>query len=222
MAKSVRAAAPAKSDSIIPSPATVHVEGKRTQRHGLSADRYSSIKEYAGFAARCSALVRDNSSPLFRLAQREHQAIGPVEEGCGVDQVGDREIPEAETAQRGDVLGTEGDGRRRQRHRGRDNRGPERVDIGCHAFVEQALDIVVALGERRGEARMDRGAVDAAIAARHGRRRQLALGDVGTPALLNATATDAQARGQAVQARAARLADTVALFQAAGGGVSGG
>ncbi|WP_443027519.1 TolC family protein [Sphingomonas sp. LR55] len=53
-------------------------------------------------------------------------------------------------------------------------------------------------------------------------RRQLALGDVGTPALLNATATDAQARGQAVQGRAARLADTVALFQAAGGGVTGG
>jgi NodT family efflux transporter outer membrane factor (OMF) lipoprotein len=53
-------------------------------------------------------------------------------------------------------------------------------------------------------------------------RRQLALGDVGTPALLNATATDAQARAQAVQARAARLSDTVALFQAAGGGVSGG
>ena len=53
-------------------------------------------------------------------------------------------------------------------------------------------------------------------------RRQLALGDVGTPALLNATATDAQARAQAVQARAARLSDTVALFQAAGGGVTGG
>jgi len=51
-------------------------------------------------------------------------------------------------------------------------------------------------------------------------RRQLALGDIGTLALLNATATDAGARGQLIQARAARLADTVAMFQAAGGGVT--
>lgn len=48
-------------------------------------------------------------------------------------------------------------------------------------------------------------------------RRQLALGNVGTLALLNATAADAQARAQLVQARAARLSDTVALFQATGG-----
>lgn len=52
-------------------------------------------------------------------------------------------------------------------------------------------------------------------------RRQLALGDVGTLALLNATAADAQARAQAVQARAARLSDTVALFQASGGAIGG-
>lgn len=52
-------------------------------------------------------------------------------------------------------------------------------------------------------------------------RRQLALGDVGTLALLNATAADAQARAQLVQARAARLTDTVALFQASGGPVEG-
>ncbi|WP_404369733.1 efflux transporter outer membrane subunit [Sphingomonas sp. MMS24-J45] len=50
-------------------------------------------------------------------------------------------------------------------------------------------------------------------------RRQLALGDVGTLALLNAAAADAQARAQLIQARAARLSDTVAIFQAAGGGV---
>lgn len=76
--------------------------------------------------------------------------------------------------------------------------------------------------------RTDADALDAATRATDasGRalgfvRRQLALGDIGTPALLNATATDAQARSQAVQARAARLSDTVALFQAAGGGVVG-
>ncbi|MET4896127.1 efflux transporter outer membrane subunit [Sphingomonadaceae bacterium jetA1] len=51
-------------------------------------------------------------------------------------------------------------------------------------------------------------------------RRQLALGDVGTLQLLNATATDAQARAQMIQARAARMTDTVALFQAAGGPVA--
>jgi NodT family efflux transporter outer membrane factor (OMF) lipoprotein len=50
-------------------------------------------------------------------------------------------------------------------------------------------------------------------------RRQLALGDVGTLVLLNAAAADAQARAQLIQARAARLADTVAIFQAAGGGI---
>lgn len=53
-------------------------------------------------------------------------------------------------------------------------------------------------------------------------RRQLALGDVGTLALLNATAADAQARAQLVQARAARLTDTVALYQATGGTIDGG
>lgn len=52
-------------------------------------------------------------------------------------------------------------------------------------------------------------------------RRQLALGDIGTLALLNATAANAQAQAQLVQARAARLTDTVALFQAAGGPVEG-
>ncbi|MET0376231.1 MAG: metal transporter, partial [Rhizorhabdus sp.] len=51
-------------------------------------------------------------------------------------------------------------------------------------------------------------------------RRQLALGDVGTLALLNATAADAQARAQLVQARAARLTDTVALFAAVGGQIA--
>ena len=51
-------------------------------------------------------------------------------------------------------------------------------------------------------------------------RRQLALGDVGTLGLLTATAADALARAQLIQARAARLSDTVAIFLAVGGGVS--
>lgn len=48
-------------------------------------------------------------------------------------------------------------------------------------------------------------------------RRQLELGGSGTLAVLNASAAEAQARGQLIQARAARLSDTVAFFQAIGG-----
>ncbi|WP_028967127.1 efflux transporter outer membrane subunit [Sphingomonas phyllosphaerae] len=51
-------------------------------------------------------------------------------------------------------------------------------------------------------------------------RRRLALGDIDTLTLLNASAADAEARAQLVQARAARLTDTVALFAAVGGRIS--
>jgi NodT family efflux transporter outer membrane factor (OMF) lipoprotein len=47
-------------------------------------------------------------------------------------------------------------------------------------------------------------------------RRQLALGEIGTFSVLGAQAADQQARLQLVQARAARLSDTVALYQANG------
>ncbi len=48
--------------------------------------------------------------------------------------------------------------------------------------------------------------------------RQLQLGDVGTFALLNAQAANAQAESALLQARTARLNDCVALIQALGGG----
>ena len=48
--------------------------------------------------------------------------------------------------------------------------------------------------------------------------RQLQLGDVGTFALLNAQAANAQASSALIQARSARLNDCVALVQALGGG----
>ncbi|UAK25174.1 efflux transporter outer membrane subunit [Sphingomonas nostoxanthinifaciens] len=48
--------------------------------------------------------------------------------------------------------------------------------------------------------------------------RQLQLGSAGTLNLLNASAARAQAGLQLTQARAARLSDSVALFQALGGG----
>jgi NodT family efflux transporter outer membrane factor (OMF) lipoprotein len=49
-------------------------------------------------------------------------------------------------------------------------------------------------------------------------QRQHALGDISTIALLNAQVTYRQAELALVQARAARFTDTVALFQALGGG----
>ncbi len=49
-------------------------------------------------------------------------------------------------------------------------------------------------------------------------RRQHALGDISTIALLNAQVTYQQTELALVQARAARFTDTVALFQALGGG----
>lgn len=53
-------------------------------------------------------------------------------------------------------------------------------------------------------------------------QRQLQLGGVGTLVLLNASNSAAQAASQLVQARAARLIDTVALYQAVGGGINTG
>ena len=48
--------------------------------------------------------------------------------------------------------------------------------------------------------------------------RQLELGDAGTFALQTAEAADAQAQSALIQARTARLNDSVALIQALGGG----
>jgi NodT family efflux transporter outer membrane factor (OMF) lipoprotein len=74
--------------------------------------------------------------------------------------------------------------------------------------------------------RTDADALDAASRANEAAaqnlrfsRRQLELGGVGTLGLLNASAAAAQASAQLVQAQSARLSDTVALFQALGGGV---
>lgn len=58
---------------------------------------------------------------------------------------------------------------------------------------------------------------DAAGRTLHFVKRQLELGDVGTLTVLNASAANAQASLQLIQARAARLSDSVALLQAMGG-----
>jgi outer membrane protein TolC len=92
------------------------------------------------------------------------------------------------------------------------------------ASVLQAfVDVSDALAGLSGDAR----ALDAAsrgdeAAARQlsFTTRQLELGGAGRLDLLNAQGSRAQAAATLVQARAARLSDTVALYQALGGGVS--
>jgi len=90
------------------------------------------------------------------------------------------------------------------------------------AALQAFLDVSDALSGLRTDA----DALDAATRADTAAaqtllytRRQLQLGGVGTIALFNASAAAASASAQAVQARTARLSDTVALFQAVGGGV---
>ncbi len=90
--------------------------------------------------------------------------------------------------------------------------------VALQAFA----DVANALAGLRSDADALDAAARASDAAERNltyTRRQLELGGVGTLGLLNASASSAQAAGQLVQARAARLADTVALFQAVGGGV---
>jgi NodT family efflux transporter outer membrane factor (OMF) lipoprotein len=90
------------------------------------------------------------------------------------------------------------------------------------AVLQAFLDVSDALSGLRTDADALDAATRASAAAERNltfTRRQLELGSVGTLALLNASAAGAQASSQLVQARAARLSDTVALFQAVGGGV---
>ncbi|WP_294088434.1 efflux transporter outer membrane subunit [Sphingomonas sp.] len=87
------------------------------------------------------------------------------------------------------------------------------------AALQALLDVDDALAGLRTDA----GALDAATRARTAAaqalrftRRQAELGATGTLQLLTAAAADAQAAQALVQARVARLTDTVALYQACG------
>ena len=85
--------------------------------------------------------------------------------------------------------------------------------LQAFADVSDALtglhgDAEALAAAQRGSAAAERSLVFA--------RRQLALGEIGTLALVSAQASAQQARMQLAQARAARLVDTVALFQANG------
>jgi NodT family efflux transporter outer membrane factor (OMF) lipoprotein len=91
------------------------------------------------------------------------------------------------------------------------------------AVLQAFADVSDALAGLHDDADALDAATRASDAARRNlvfTRRQLALGGVGTLTVLNAAASDAQAQTQLVQARAARLTDVVALFQALGGSPS--
>jgi NodT family efflux transporter outer membrane factor (OMF) lipoprotein len=99
------------------------------------------------------------------------------------------------------------------------------LDAAKAQYRGAAIQAFVDLSDALAGLRADADVLDAASRARdaaarnlHFVTRQLELGDVGTLTLLNAGTADAQASLLHVQARAARLSDTVALFLAMGGG----
>ena len=92
------------------------------------------------------------------------------------------------------------------------------------AVLQAFMDVDDALtGLRTDAAALDAAARadDAAQRSFGFIRRQVELGASGTFALLTASATASQARAQLVQARAARLSDSVALVQACGATITG-
>ncbi|MDB5506714.1 MAG: hypothetical protein JWR75_1352 [Devosia sp.] len=101
-----------------------------------------------------------------RLADRQHQPVGPVEEGGSLDGVGDGGIVKAHIAQTLNFGSAEAGRRGGQRDAGGDYGVPAFTEIDVGTAVEQALDGVAAFGMGRGKARMDRGAENATIAAR--------------------------------------------------------
>jgi NodT family efflux transporter outer membrane factor (OMF) lipoprotein len=99
------------------------------------------------------------------------------------------------------------------------------LDGAKSQYRASVLQAFVDVSDALNGLRTDADALDAASRASdaagrtfHYVQRQLELGDVGTLTLLNASAANAQASLQLIQSRAARLSDSVALFQAMGGG----
>lgn len=108
-------------------------------------------------------------------------------------------------------------------------RGAEAALDGAKAqYRAAALQAFLDVDDALAGLRTDAVALDAATRADSAAtrslqmmRRQVELGAQGTLALLTASSAASQASVQLVQARAARLSDTVALFQAAGTGLAG-
>lgn len=93
-------------------------------------------------------------------------------------------------------------------------------------YRSAALQAFADVADSLSGLRTDATALDAATRANDAAtqnltftRRQLTLGGVGTLTVFNATTASAQSNALLIQARAMRLADTVALYQAVGGGV---
>ena len=89
------------------------------------------------------------------------------------------------------------------------------------AVLQAFVDVSDALTALKTDADLLDATTRAQTAADRTRRyvsRQLELGDAGTFALQTAEAADAQAQSALIQARTARLNDSVALIQALGGG----
>lgn len=103
-------------------------------------------------------------------------------------------------------------------------RGAEAALAAAEAqYRAAALQAYLDVDDALAGLRTDAAALDAAARARAAAtrslaftRRQAQLGQVGTLALLAAAAADADAAQALVQAQAARLVDTVALYQASG------
>ncbi|MFW2852101.1 efflux transporter outer membrane subunit [Sphingomonas sp. TX0543] len=97
------------------------------------------------------------------------------------------------------------------------------LDAAKAQYRAAALQAFLDVDDALSGLRTDAAALDAATRADTAAsstlamtRRQLELGAVGTLGLLNASSAASQARAQRIQAAAARLTDTVALFQACG------
>jgi len=83
---------------------------------------------------------------------------------------------------------------------------------------QNTADVLHALWTDADALRAAQSAAEASDASLAIARRQLGLGDLSRLAVLSAEQADAQARMALLQAQANRYADTVALFQALGGG----
>lgn len=97
------------------------------------------------------------------------------------------------------------------------------LDAAKAQYRSTALQAFLDVDDALAGLKTDAAALDAAARANAAAsrsltltRRQVELGAIGTIALLNASVAAAQASGLLVQAKAARLSDSVALFQATG------
>jgi NodT family efflux transporter outer membrane factor (OMF) lipoprotein len=111
--------------------------------------------------------------------------------------------------------------------RGQQRAAEAALDSAKAQYRSAALQAFADVADSLSGLRTDAAALDAATRANDAAsqnltftRRQLSLGGVGTLTVFNATAASAQSTALLIQARALRLSDTVALYQAVGGGVT--